>query len=260
MSNRCKKKWILKAPTAMLQGPQGEPGPAGPPGEGTGTEIELPLSSDDVDYRGQVLTDVLDELLYTPLVITTFTGAPLVYERGQVITSLAVSWAYNKAVETQTITGPGVTPPTLLASDRSKTLVLASVSSDRTITLEADDDISDSNNEKSDTITLRWYDGVYWGVGAIPGAYNSAFILGLSNKQLRSGRTGNFSLNVGTSQYAFVCIPVSMGAASFKTNGFNGGLSLQATISFTNAQGATVSYNIYRTINHSLGLTAFEIL
>jgi hypothetical protein len=253
----CKKRFIIKANPLTQVGPTGPMGPAGPPGD---AGIELPLSSDDVVYGEQTLTEVLDDLLYQALTINSFGGATTTYERGQVLTSLGVTWTYNKAIQTQTITGTGVTSPTLTVADRSKTLTLASISSDTTITLTADDDVTDARAAKTATMTLRWYDGVFWGVGAIPSPYNSAFILGLSNKNLRSSRQGSFSMNVGASQYGFIAMPVSMGAASFKTNGFNGGLSLEATISFTNAYGAVVDYNIYRTVNHSLGLTAFEIL
>jgi hypothetical protein len=254
----CKKKWMIKTPATLTKGEKGDTGPVGP--QGPAGEVNLPLSSDEIEYGEQTLTEILDQLLYTPLEITTFSGAPLTYERGQVITSLPVSWAYNKAVESQSITGTGVTSPSLAVEERSKTLVLASISTNTTITLEADDETEDTNNAQTATLNLRWYDGVYWGVGAIAPTLNSAFILGLSGKNLRSSRQGSFSLSVGVNQRAYIAIPVSMGAATFKTNGFNGGLSLEATIAFTNSFGATVNYNIYATENHSLGLTAFEIL
>lgn len=251
----CKKRYIIKSPNLGNTGPQGPQGPPGP-----AAELELPLSTDDVDYRGEVLTDVLDALLYQALVINSFVGTPTVYERGQVVNSIPLTWAYNKSVEVQTITGPFVIEPTLDPSDRNVTLGLSSANGDTTITLTADDVVGDGHDPITSVLQLRWYDGIFWGVGAVPGAYDSAFVLGLTYKNLRATRQGAFSLTVGASQYAFVAIPQDMGAASFKTNGFNGGLSLEAVIAFTNAQGATKNYNIYRTINHSLGFTAFEIL
>lgn len=252
--SKCRKRIWIKAPALGVSTLVGPPGPPGPPGAG----VELPLSTDDVDYRGLVLTDVIDSLLYVPLTINSFNGSST-FERGQVLTSLAVTWSYNKPVQAQSITGSGVIPPILAAADRNVTLTLENVSTNRTITLTADDITGDATPPKTRTLSLAWYDGVYWGV-ATPGTYNSAFISGLANKQLRGSRQGSFNINVGAGQYGFVAIPQDMGAASFKTNGFNGGLSLQAVISYTNAFGFTKNYNLYRTENTNLGLTAVEIL
>jgi hypothetical protein len=255
MSNTCKKRYIIKVPAPGATGPQGPQGPPGADGE-----VTLPISTDDVDYRGEVLTDVLDELLYQSLSIVTFLTAQTIFERGYVLSSLAVLWTYSKTIEEQTITGSEISEPVLAVDDRNVVLTVADATEDFTITLTADDVVGDSHAAKTATISLKWYDAVIWGVAASPGAYDSAFVIGLTGKQLRATRQGAFTLTVGVDQYCYICMPQDMGAATFKTNGFNGGLSLQAVISFTNIYGATKNYNIYRTENPSLGLTAFEIL
>jgi len=252
----CKKKYIIKADPLTGIGPQGPQGPQGPAGPG----VILPLSTDDVDYRGSVLTDILDQLTYTALVINSFTASPTNYEKGQVLTSVALAWAYNKAVTSQGITGTNVVPPTLNVGDRNKVVTLNNVSVNTTITLTADDNETDSHSPKTRQLTLAFLDKLYWGVSTIPGSYNSAFVLGLANKVLASSRQTSFSLSTGASEYIYVAIPAAMGTPTFKTNGFFGGLSLEASFNLTNASGYTSSYNLYRTDNESLGLTAVEIL
>src|SRR5690606_29160452 len=76
------------------QGPPGPQGPQGPPGEG----VHLPLNSQDVDYRGTDLQSILDELLYIPLAINSFSLTPSVVEMGNTVTSVTANWSYNKAV------------------------------------------------------------------------------------------------------------------------------------------------------------------
>lgn len=254
--SECKKPYIIQVDPLTGKGPKGDKGDPGEPGAG----VELPLSSDDVEYNGQTLTEVLDQLLYTALVINSFTASPSNYEKGQVLTSVALTWSYNKAVESQAITGTNVVSPTLLPGDRNKTVTLNNISTNTTITLTADDIDSDGNVAKIRTLTLSFLNKVYWGVAGIPGAYNSAFVLGLANGVLSASRQRSFTVEPGAGEYIYVAIPAAMGDASFKTNGFNGGLSLEATFNLTNASGHTESYNLYRSDNEDLGLTAVEIL
>jgi hypothetical protein len=171
-----------------------------------------------------------------------------------------MTWAYNKAVQVQTITGPLVISPVLLPTERAKVVSLSNVSANTTMTLTADDDTTDDRPAKTYTVNIIFYSGVYWGIGVVPGAINSAFIMGLSNKQLRPTRTGSFTVAPGENQYIWFACPHAQGAASFKTNGFNGGLSLATTISFTNSYGFVEDYDVYRSNNPNLGSTFVEVL
>jgi len=249
-----KKKWIIKYDPLAGTGATGPQGPQGPPGS-----VDLPLSSDDVDYNGQTLTEVLDELLYTPLTINSFSANPSTYEKGQVLTSVALLWTYNKAVESQTITGTDVVSPSLLVGDRNKVVTLSNVAVNTVITLTADDVVADDNAAITRTVTLQFLNKLYWGKGVIPGAVNSAFILALSNSELKSSRTKSFSIDASTGEYIWFALPEAYGLPSFLTNGFNGGFQLHSTISLTNASGHTENYRVYRTTNHSLGLTFVDV-
>lgn len=257
MSDSCKKKWIVKVDNLLSKGEKGD---KGDPGEGA--ELILPLSSDDVLYEttSQTLTDVIDSLLYTALVITGFSASPSTYEKGQTLTSVSLSWSFNKTIQSQTITGTNVISPTLLVGDRNKIVSLNNITTNTTITLTADDVTSDAIAAKTSALTLQFLNKIYWGKGAIPGVLNSAFILALSNSELRSNRLKSFTITANTNEYIFFALPVAYGVPSFKTNGFNGGFQLEGTITFTNASGWAESYNVYRSTNHTLGTTFVEVL
>lgn len=232
---------------------QGPPGQQGPPGPGT----TLPLDSGDVVYAadGRTVEEILEELLFVDLVINSFTTPQTVFENGQVITSLTFTWGLNKAITSQTITGTQVTPPTLLAADRSKTVNFTSLSSNGTVTLTCND--GSGAPVVTSTINLTFLKGVYLGVAPI-GTIDSAFILNL-NKTLQSNYVRSANLNLGAGQYAWFAAPVAYGTPNFKINGFSGGFEPPSVVSFTNSFGATENYNVWRSTNANIGLSFIEI-
>jgi hypothetical protein len=255
MSTGCKRKYVIKVDPLSRQGQQGQQGPPGTPGDPTDL---LPISSDDVLYNGDTLTEVLDELLYIDLEILSFIASPVVYEHGQVLTSIALAWAYNKAVQSQSISGTNVVSPSLGAGERNKVVTLTNISVDTIINLLADDNTTDIHAAKTASLNLHFTDKIHWGLALIPGAINSAFILGLSNNELRDDGIKQFNITTGTDEYIWFAVPESYAEINFRTNGFEGGLSLEATVSHINASGATKNYRVYRSNNHSLGFTNVE--
>lgn len=249
----CKKKYIIK-PTVGLS--KGDKGDKGDPGEDA--SFILPLDTDDIVYRGSVLTTVIDGLLYLPLAITGFSAATTSFEKGQVLTSLQFSWAYNKGIVSQSITGSNVTSPSLLTTDRTKLVTLNNITNNTNILLTADDVTGDTNPPKTAQITLLFFNKLYYGKSTI-GTINSAFALALTG-ELKSNRTKTFTTTTGLNEYIWFFSPVAYGLASFKTNGFNGGLDLVSTFNLTNASGYLESYYAFRSTNHSLGITVTDVL
>lgn len=250
-----KRRYIIKEDFNLTKGEKGDTGAPGVSGGGGGS---LPISTDDVDYRGDVLTDIIDSLLYLALTIDSFGAATLTYEKGQTLTSIQLIWSYNKAVESQSITGTNVITPTLLPADRTKLVSLSSITSNTIITLTADDSVSDGNAAKTRTATITFLNKIYYGKSVI-GTVNSAFILALTG-ELKSSRTKSFSVSTAATEYIWFASPVAYGLPSFKTNGFNGGFDLNATINLTNASGHTESYYVFRSTNENLGVTAVDVL
>jgi hypothetical protein len=250
MSKIFKKRYLLKKPPELLQGP---PGPQGPPG--SGSDLELPISSDDIDYRGVTLTQKLDDLSYVELVINSFATPVINFEIGQVITSLGVTWSYNKSVSSQTITGP-ITPVVLTAAERSRTLSVSNQSDNFTLVLSA---LDERALNRTRNLSINFLNKIYWGQANQPGSINSAFVISLQN-ELKGNRQKSFNVNLGANVYAWFAHPVSYGVASVKTNGFDGGFNAPITISFTNASGFTEDYYVYRSEFPNLGVTNVEFL
>lgn len=246
-----RKRYLLRKPPSQTIGPAGPQGPAGPAGT-----ISLPLSSDNVDYRGDDLTGVLDGLLYVNPLITAFAAPASPFEKGQILTSINLTWAYNKAVTSQTIPATAiVVSPTLLNTDRAKVVTLNNAASDFGITLNGDD----GSNVASQTLDIKFLNKIYFGQAIVPGVMNSAFILSLPH-EFATSRLKEFIVNLGVNSYAWFAYPTSMGLATFKTNGFSGGFDPPATVSFTNASGHTENYYVYRSTNSNLGITDIEVL
>lgn len=232
------------------QGAQGEQGPPG-------TGATFPIDSSNILYAptGQTVEQVLDGLLFVNIDILSFTTPQIVFEIGQVLTALVFSWALNKNPVGQTISGTSVTPPTLVPSDRSKSVSFASLSSNGSVTLTT----TDEEGSDSATIGLSFYHGVFYGSAPIPGAVNSAFVNGLT-KSLQAARQKDVTLNLTAGVYGWVFVPVAYGIPSFKVNGFPGGMIPITVVSVTNGYGYTENYYASRTEFANLGLTEIEIL
>lgn len=231
------------------QGPPGPQGPQGPPGEG----VHLPLNSQDVDYRGTDLQSILDDLLYVPLAINSFSLTPSVVEMGNTVTSVTTNWSYNKAVESQKITGPS-TDLSLPISDRQRLITGLSITSSTSFTLEA----FDGNNTVTRNASLQVLNGVYWGA-SVPGSYNSTFIRGLSGKELRSNRNKTFTVTAGLNQKIYYAYPKRFGTAIFESGGFEGGFKPLVTVSFTNIAGYTEDYYLGESDQLGLGTTTITV-
>ena len=220
----------------------------------TAGEIEVPESTKPVkgvDYfteadKEELMAAILD---YKAIAISSFSASPSTAEMGSTVSSVALSWAVNKKPAALTLDGE-----TLGNSETSKT-VTGSFTSNKTWTLKATDERGATSTQ---TASLSFYNGVYYGAAAVPSAYDSTFVLTLT-KNLRSSKLTSFSANAASGQYIYYCLPKRMGTCAFKVGGFDGGFSLVKTISFTNASGYTEEYYIYRSDNAGLGQTAVTV-
>lgn len=232
---------------------------AGGGGGGGGTiEVDTTLTQSGKAADAKVTGDRLSlveqqiaDMNYTPIAFDSVTISPSTAEMGATITMVSVFWKLNKT-------------PTKLTFDGNKLLNDSNgydakgtftMNSKKSWTLVATDERGATDTE---TPTLNFYNGVYYGAKAEPTTYDSAFILGLK-KTLRNSKLTSFTANAGAGQYIFYCLPKRMGTCSFKVGGFDGGFSLIQEISFTNASGYTETYYIYRSDNAALGNTSVTV-
>lgn len=213
-----------------------------------------------LDYAGldfmlqQIKKDFVtrDEFEYVPIAITSFTNNKNTVEMGTKITDVILNWALNKDPKTMTINDESITPLTA----RTKTYSGQNITQNVAYTLKVTDE---KNASATKTTSITFVNGVYWGAKAAPsGAYDSAFILGLS-KGLQGNKNKTFTVNAAAGQHIFYALPARHGTCTFNVGGFDGGFTKVSTIQFTNASGYAESYDIYKSVNAGLGNTTVTV-
>lgn len=208
----------------------------------------------DLEYANEAypdmanVKDALDELLYFNPVVKTFTASPSFgdYEIGSKVTNPAFTWSFNKDVVQQSVTD--CTVEGTVARTASYT---GEIDSQKTFTVTAKDSKGTSCSKSG---SYNFKHKRYYGVASAPESYDSAFILALTGREFCTGRTKSaFSLTAGEGQYFYYVFPASYGTPTFNVGGFDGGFELAATIDFTNQNGNTTSFVIYKSENANLG-------
>ena len=199
----------------------------------------------------KALDGIIAKVDYIKPEITSFTStAQAVYEVGETVSNIVFNWTTNKDVTTQTLTDC-----TINSNSRTATYT-NDITSNKTFTLT----IGDGQNTASKNISISFRNKIYYGSASIPNSFDSAFILGLSNKQFATGKNGTYTVNVANNEYGFLAFPSSFGnISSVYIGGFDTEVVNCGTISFTNASGGTTNYNIYRTGRDGLGTIKMEI-
>ena len=200
----------------------------------------------------KALDGIMAKIDYIKPEITSFTStAQAVYEVGEKVSNIVFNWTTNKNITTQTLTGC----PLANANVRTATYT-DYITSNKTFTLI----IEEGKNTASKSVSIEFRNKIYYGSSAIPSNFNSAFILGLSNKQFATGKNGTYTVNVANNEYGFLAFPSSFGnISSVYIGGFDTEVVNCGTISFTNASGGTTNYNIYRTGRDGLDTIKMEI-
>ena len=191
--------------------------------------------------------DALDKLLYFDLTINLSSNKSATLEKGTVVSNTVFNWSYNKSIVSQSFNNVS-----LDNSVRSYTYN-DSFSTNKTFILKA----NDGKKDFSRSIGFNFLNGRYWGVSN-SNTYDSNFIKSLS-KELASSRGKTFTVNCGSGQHIFYCIPSSFGTPTFTVGGFSGGFNKVQTIQFTNASEFTESYDIWKSTNSNLGNTTVVV-
>ena len=172
------------------------------------------------------------------------------FEMGTVISApITFTWTTNKNITSQTLTGC-----TLADANVRTATYNTNVTSDKSFTLS----VSDGENSASSSVSYKFLNNVFWG-SASTGIYNSAFINALSNKKLASAIKGTYSFNIASGEYGFWAVPSNMSISTVWIGGFEVTVDDLGIVSYTNAQGYTRDYRIYKTGKSGLGAISAEI-
>lgn len=172
------------------------------------------------------------------------------FEMGTVISApITFTWTTNKNITSQTLTGC-----TLADANVRTATYNTNVTSDKSFTLS----VSDGENSASSSVSYKFLNNVFWG-SASTGIYNSTFINALSNKKLASAIKGTYSFNIASGEYGFWAVPSNMTISSVWIGGFEVTVDDLGIVSYTNSQGYTRDYRIYKTGKSGLGAISAEI-
>ena len=173
------------------------------------------------------------------------------FEMGTIITSpITFTWTTNKAITSQTLTGC-----TLADASVRTAIYNTNITADKTFTLS----VSDGENSASSSVSYKFLNNIFWGSASTAETYDSAFISALSNKKLASVVKGTYSFNIVSGEYGFWAVPSNMTISSVWIGGFEVTVDDLGTVSYTNAQGYTRDYKLYKTGKASLGAISAEI-
>lgn len=201
----------------------------------------------DTKLRAQVseLSTKIDEIT-NPFNITSFSISPSTAQRGSSV-NVVLKWAYSQSIVEQTINNQS-----LETNVREKTYT--AVTTDTTYTLKG---ISENDVEKSKSVSVKFYNGIYYGKSN-SSSYNAALINSLT-KVLSDSKARTVTVNAVTGEYIFYCLPTRLGTPSFNVGGFDGGFSKVATVNFTNSDSFAENYDIYKSDNANLGNTTVVV-
>lgn len=183
------------------------------------------------------------------------------YEMGQAVADWTVTWTLNKAALSQTLkwTCLGQSETVDLDSGlRTATKNASLGDGTRNANATAVLVVTDAREAiASKSVSINWYNGVYYGAAA-SGAIDNSFLQSLT-KSLQSGRGKSFTVTANAGQYIWYACPTSYGTPSFKVGGFDGGFSKVSTLDYTNVNGYTTSYQVWRSDNTGLGTTTVSV-
>lgn len=256
MADVREKKFLIQK---VVAGETGETGPAGPTGpEGT---VTLPIPSSGVfhdgsERNGEFVNDLLDELLYVLISISSLTNTINNQEKGVTVNSVGLNWTLNKSsIISQLITGSLISPIDPGTAARSFTLNGGlGLTTDGLWNLAVDD----GTNLVNKTTAVNFYNKIHWGAAPVPGSINDAFILSLLNS-LQATRITEFTVTAGASDKIWFALPSAYGTPLFTVGGFVGGFTLNSTISHTNASGHVENYDVWESDSLNLGLTTVNV-
>ena len=219
-------------------------------------------TADNVEYTNadyssytnvQLALDALFNKVYyvKPTCSLSASKAGGTFEMGTTITSpIIFTWTTNKAITSQTLTGC-----TLADASLRTAIYNTNVTADKTFTLS----VSDGENSASSSVSYKFLNNIFWGSASTVETYDSTFISALSNKRLASAVKGTYSFNIASGEYGFWAVPSNMTISSVWIGGFEVTVDDLGTVSYTNAQGYTRDYKLYKTGKASLGAISAEI-
>lgn len=188
------------------------------------------------------IKDDIADLQYEPIKILSMTNNVGTVEMGTVVKSISIEWQTSKTPAAMTFDGVEYAPVEE-NTDYAWISNMENIVADRTWTVTATDE---RGAEDSASTTVKFLNGVYYGVLEDGGVIDSDAVLSLT-RELRSNRTKTFTATAGETQRFAYAIPARYGTPAFKDveTGFQADFYKACTIAFTNGSGYTENYDVW---------------
>ena len=190
------------------------------------------------------LQDVIKDLQYVKIEITSFESDKKVVELGSTVTDITFSWKINKTPSALKLNGKVIDSKLFTYKKTGM-----KYTSQQSFTLEA---IDERNARVAKTIYMYFYNGVYYGTAKMPGTVDATFIKSL-HKNLQNSKNKTFNVSCGENVFIWYALPTRYGVPTFNVGGFDGGFQKVADIEFKNSSGYSEPYIIYKSDNSNLG-------
>lgn len=212
--------------------------------------------------------------------LTVVGGRNNLAEKGSTVTGLSLKYKINQAPHKIKINGAEITPT---PSATEYTITEDSTDSESTHYLglpvvgntskNYDVDVTDlikigdpdtSRRWVSRRATLTFTNKVKYGAAQDPrdsgGTIDDAFLNGLSDRVLSTGKVGTISVNApGLTNYVWYALPSSYGECQFTVGVLTGGFTEVAKFDHQNESGFTTEYRVYRSVKGNLGSQTIKV-
>lgn len=216
---------------------------------------------DRIETENEVISTV-NYVPYIDLIINTFTNDVNLILKGTTISTLNLSWQYNKSIQSHSL-NQGLTAPAVISGQTLYNLNLTglNLNSTTTYTLTADDLTSDNINPISKSTTVSFGNNIYHGSILIDNTdlYDPIEndIKSLTNIQLSANASSINNIeytNNDVDLYYIVALPASFNFNSFKdsNNPLPGGFEEIKRLNITNSENFSEEYIVFRSTYDNL--------
>lgn len=249
-----------------------------------GPGIDIQDLSDTNTYKF-VISSVEIEALTVDLTLvakeaTIVKSSPILL--GTVIDELNLTWVYNKAIVSQTLTNTGgLAEPSLISTDVLYDYTGQNIVANLSLTIQGNDGLGQPGSIASDTKSITFGNMMWIGSGTTKinsaTAGLEAFLESLSGV-IKTSRNHTYFATGGVNEKHFVAYPTSFGLGTFTKGIFTGGYirlknvggtlksvlgigDIESPITITNSKGYSENYYVYESEydNQADNVTSFVI-
>lgn len=215
--------------------------------------IALPIAADQVLYSdGRTVQQVLSDILYEPIRITTLSVAPKQVAMGATVNGVVLTVATNTAIAElyidnvlTEVTGNG------------QYSIEGEFTAKRTFEVRVVDARGTAVTQR---VTLAFDNYVYYGCSALALWEQPELLVAMPNKLLTDTRKRTISVDAAAGERIIYAIPSRLGTPTFTVGGFAGGFEQMASaVQIANTDGYSEPYMVWASVQQGLGATTIVI-